>query len=182
MTFHLKSFFFPLFSVFNWRLIALQYCVGFCHTTTWIRHVYTSPPLREPPSHTPGLSQSPGVSSLGSTANSPWPSTFHVLMYVSPRYSLHVSHWPPPPLCPETCALCLCLCSCPASSFISTILSRFHSYALIYDICFSHFRLTSLCVTGSKFIHLTRTDSNVFLSMTEQYSIVYIYIYIPQLL
>ena len=35
--------------------------------------------------------------------------------------------------------------------------------------------LTSLCITGSRFIHLTRTDSNLFLFMTEQYSIAYMY-------
>ena len=36
-------------SYFNWRLIALQYCGGFCHTLTWIsmgEHVYPCP---EPP-------------------------------------------------------------------------------------------------------------------------------------
>ena len=32
--------FFNLFS-FNWRIIALQYCSGFCHTLTWISHRYT---------------------------------------------------------------------------------------------------------------------------------------------
>ena len=26
---------------FNWRIIALQYCVGFCHITAWISHKYT---------------------------------------------------------------------------------------------------------------------------------------------
>ena len=26
------------FIYFNWRLIALKYCVGFCHTLTWISH------------------------------------------------------------------------------------------------------------------------------------------------
>ena len=32
---------FHLFKVhFNWRIIALQYCVGFCHTSTWISHRY----------------------------------------------------------------------------------------------------------------------------------------------
>ena len=24
--------------IFNWRIVALQYCVGFCHTSTWISH------------------------------------------------------------------------------------------------------------------------------------------------
>ena len=32
-------FFFNLF--FNWDKIALQCCVGFCHTTTHISHKYT---------------------------------------------------------------------------------------------------------------------------------------------
>ena len=30
--------------IFNWRTIALQYCVGFCHTSTWISHRYTYVP------------------------------------------------------------------------------------------------------------------------------------------
>ena len=37
------------------------------------------------------------------------------------------------------------------------------------------FLFTSLCITGSRFIHFTQTDSNVFLFMAEQYSIVYMY-------
>ena len=37
------------------------------------------------------------------------------------------------------------------------------------------FRLTSLCIIVSRFIHLIRTDSNVFLFMDESYSIVYMY-------
>ena len=39
--------------------------------------------------------------------------------------------------------------------------SRFHIYVLIYDICFSLW-LTSLCVISCRFIHLIKTDSNVF--------------------
>ena len=27
--------------IFNWRIIALQYCIGFCQTSTWINHRYT---------------------------------------------------------------------------------------------------------------------------------------------
>ena len=41
--------------IFNWRIIALQYCVGFCHTSAWISHRYTHVPslLNLPPtSHT----------------------------------------------------------------------------------------------------------------------------------
>ena len=40
--------------------------------------------------------------------------------------------------------------------------------------CYS-FWLTSLCIIGSSFIHLIRTDSNVFCLMAEWYSIVNIY-------
>ena len=42
--------------------------------------------------------------------------------------------------------------------------------------------LTSLCVIGSRFIHLIRTDSNVFLFMAVMFHCVYvcIYIYTPQ--
>ena len=52
--------------IFNWRIIALQYYVGFCHTSTWISHRYTYvPSIVEPPpiSHP----QSPGLSSLSHT-------------------------------------------------------------------------------------------------------------------
>ena len=30
-----------LFFLLNWRIISLQYCVGFCHLSTWIRHRQT---------------------------------------------------------------------------------------------------------------------------------------------
>ena len=28
------------FIYFNWKIITLQYCIGFCHTVTWINHRY----------------------------------------------------------------------------------------------------------------------------------------------
>ena len=36
--------------IFNWRIIPLQYCVGFCHTSAWVSHKYTRvPSLLNPP-------------------------------------------------------------------------------------------------------------------------------------
>ena len=50
-------------------------------------------------------------------------------------------------------------------------LSKFHIYALVY--CIGVFLSGLLhCIIGSSFIHLIRTDSNVFFLMAEQYSIV----------
>ena len=45
-------------------------------------------------------------------------------------------------------------------------ISKFHIYVLVYCIFFS-FWLTSLCIVGSSFIHLIKTDSNVFFLMAE---------------
>ena len=53
---------------FNWKVITLQYCSGFCHTLTWLSHGCTCVPHLEPPSHLPpspshpsGLSQCTGI-------------------------------------------------------------------------------------------------------------------------
>ena len=46
-------------------------------------------------------------------------------------------------------------------------LSKFHIYVLVYCIGVFFFWLTSLCIIGSSFIHLIRTDSNVFFLMAE---------------
>ena len=58
------SFFFVIWTffsflriyLFDWRVITLQYCDGFCHTSVWISHRYTRvPPNPEPPSLLPIL-------------------------------------------------------------------------------------------------------------------------------
>ena len=52
-----QNHFFKNLFVFNWRIIALQYCVGVCHTSTRVSHRYAYVPslLSLPPSR---LSQS----------------------------------------------------------------------------------------------------------------------------
>ena len=73
----------------------LQYCVGFCRTSTWISHWYTYVPsllnLSQPltPSHPSRLSQSPGLRSLSHRANPHCLYILHMLVYMFPYYSLH---------------------------------------------------------------------------------------------
>ena len=49
------SFFLNKFIYFNWRLITLQYCNGFCHTLIWISHGFTCIPHPEPSLPIPSL-------------------------------------------------------------------------------------------------------------------------------
>ena len=41
------------FIFISWRLITLQYCSGFCHTSTWISHGFTCIPHPDPRSQLP---------------------------------------------------------------------------------------------------------------------------------
>ena len=95
--------------IFNWRIIALQYCVGFCHTSRWVSHRYTYVPslwvgdiwtyiwtslLPPTPSHSSRLSQSTSLSSLPHAANPHWLSVLLTVMYMFPCCSLHSSPLP----------------------------------------------------------------------------------------
>ena len=103
------------FLYFNWRLITLQYCGGFCHTLTWINHGYTCVPHPEPPSHLPlhpiplGHPSAPALSTLSHAPNLDWQSVSHRIMYIFQCYSLKSSY---PRLFPQSlkvCSLHLCL-------------------------------------------------------------------------
>ena len=103
--FNFFSFFLKF--IFNWRIIALQYCVGFCHILTWISH----------PSHPSGSSQSPGLSFLSHIANSHQPSGLHAVACMFPSCSLHSHH----PLLPSSCQ---CPLSHPFYVYLPGIFSR----------------------------------------------------------
>ena len=84
--------------LFNLRIIALQNCVGFCHTSTWISHRYTydSSLLNPSPSPTPPhpsrlspLWVVPDLSSLHHTAKFHWLCISHMVIYMFPCYSLN---------------------------------------------------------------------------------------------
>ena len=68
--------------------------------------------------------------------NSPWSPVLHIIMYMFQCYSLKSSHPYLLPLSPKVSSLYLCLLCCAASrTVITTVLSKFHIYVLIYSIC-----------------------------------------------
>ena len=74
---------------FNWKLITLQHCSGFCHTLTWISHGCTCVPHPEPPFYLPphpiplGHPSAPALSTLSHASNLDWQS-------ISVQFSLSV--------------------------------------------------------------------------------------------
>ena len=96
-TFNFFSFIF-----ISWRLITLQYCSGFCHTLTWISHVYTCIPHPDPLSHLPlypiplGLPSAPGPSTC--LMHPTWAGDLFTLdnTHVSMLFSQNISPSPPP--------------------------------------------------------------------------------------
>ena len=131
------------------------------------------PPFRKPlpppsPSHPSGLSQCTGFEcSVFCVLNLDWSSGSHMVIYMFQCYSLKSSHTRHLPLSPKVCSLHLCLFCCLAYRVIITIfLNYIYIYINILYWCFS-FWLTSLCIIGSSFIHLIRTDSNVFFLIAE---------------
>ena len=100
---------------FNWRLINLQYCSGFCHTLTWISHECTCVPHPEllsrlPPHPIPlGHPIAPALRTLSQASNLDWQSVSHVIIYMFRCCSLETSH---PRLLPQSlrdCSIHLCL-------------------------------------------------------------------------
>ena len=79
-----STFSFFLINYFNWRLITLQYCNGFLHTSTQISLGCTCVSHAEPPSHLPphlipqGYPSTPALSALSHASNLDWWSISHM--------------------------------------------------------------------------------------------------------
>ena len=106
------NFFFLFNFIFNWRIITLQYCDDFCHTSTWISHRYTCvPPHPEclfylPPHPIPlGCPRALALGALLHVLNLPWSSILHMMIYMFQCYSLKESHPCLLPLSPKVCSL-----------------------------------------------------------------------------
>lgn len=140
--------------MFNWRVIALQYCIGFCYKTTWTSHRYTYVPslLVLPPPH-------PHLCCHGAPVVTD-PPICAVKGPVSPLCCAAAPHWlftPGPvrisalrsqsmlPLSFSTSSTVSSLCLSSALQMGSSVsFSRFYACALIYKIYFFSFWLT-LC-------------------------------------
>ena len=161
----LRKFFFHLFIYFT-----LQYCIGFAihwHESTMGVHVF--PIMNPPPTSVP-------IPSLWVIpVHQPWAPVSCIEPGLAIHFTcdnLHVSmpfsHIILPSPAPTESKR---LFNTSVSLLLSCIqgyrylLSKFHIYALVYW-CFS-FCLTSLCIIGSSFIYLIRTDSNVFFLVAE---------------
>ena len=111
------------------------------------------------------------TSATWETPNFHWLSILHMVMYMFQCYFPKSST----PLLPLPCPKCPCVLCCPARRIFSTIF--LDSIYICVNMWYLSFLLwlTSLCIIGSKFIYLTRTESNAFLFIAEYYPLVYMY-------
>ena len=126
-------------SYFNWRLITLQYCGGFCHTFKWISHGCTCVPHPESRSHLPphlipqGHPSAPALSTVSCIE----PGLAIYFTYDNIHVSMLVSQIIPPSLSPtESNSLFFTSVSLLLSHIKGHCyhLFKFHIYALIYCI------------------------------------------------
>ena len=107
---HFLSFFFFLnlnLFYFNWRLITLQYCIGFAihpHESATSVHVFPilNPPPNLPPGTIPlGHPSAPAPSILYPASNLDWRFISYMILYMFQCPSPKSSHPLPHPRCPS---------------------------------------------------------------------------------
>ena len=144
----------------------------FCHTSIRIRHGCTHVPHPEPTSHLPshtiplGHPSAPAPSILYPALNLDWQLVSYMTLYMFQCHSPKSSHPLPLPQSPKDCSIHLCLFCCLAYRVTVTIFLN-SIYMCYYTVLVFSFWLTSICIIDSRFIHLIRTDSNVFFLMAE---------------
>ena len=144
----------------------------FCHTLTWIHHGCTHVSHPEPPSHLPpytiplGHSSAPAPSILYHALNLDCWFVSHMIIccfnaILPNHHTLSLSH--------RVQKTVLYICVFSAVLHTGLLLPSFQIPYICISIlywCFS-FWLASLCIIGSSFVHLIRTDSNIFFLMAE---------------
>ena len=129
-------------------------------------------PILNPPSHFPphtiplGHPSAPAPITLYHASNLDWRFISHMIIYRFQCHSPKSSHTLPLPESKRLFYISVSLLLSRIQGYHYHP-SKFHIYAFsVLYWCFS-FWLTSLCIIGSSFIHLIRTDSNVFFLMAE---------------
>ena len=115
------------FIYFNWRLITLQYCIGFAihqHESTTGIHMF---PIRNHPFHLPphtiplGRPSAPAPSIQYHASNLDWWFVSYMILYMFQCHSPKSSHPLPLPQSPKDCSIHQCLFCCLAYRVIITI-------------------------------------------------------------
>ena len=121
-------FFFKFkFIYFNWRLITLQYCIGFAiHQYESATGVHMFPilntPSQLPPCTIPlGHPSAPAPSILYPASNLDWRFISYMILYMFQCHSPTSSHPFPLPQSPKDCSIHLCLFCCLTYRVIITI-------------------------------------------------------------
>ena len=115
------------FIYFNWRLITLQYCIGFAihqHESAKGIHVFPilKPPTLLPPCIIPlGHLSAPAPSIQYHASNLDWWVISYMILYMFQCHSPKSSHPRPLPQSPKDCSIPLCLFCCLTYRVIVTI-------------------------------------------------------------
>ena len=145
-----SSFFKFKFIYFNWRVITLQYCIGFAihqHESTTGIHVFpilNHPPPSSLPIHTIPLGHlsAPAPSIQYHASNLDWRFFSYMILYLCQCYSPKSSHSLPLPQSPKACCIHLCLFCCLAYGVIITIFLNsiyIHYYAVLVFFFLAYF-------------------------------------------
>ena len=127
-----------------------------------------APPSPPTPSTPLGCHRALGLSCLGYRAPSHWQSLLHMVMEMFQCSCLNASHPLLPQLCPQVSSLCLHLLMPYKQVHQYRHLSRFHTYALMQDIC--------SFLSGLLHSELKALSSSTSLELSQMHSFLWLWI------